>query len=167
MRRVLVIGCGVVCAGALAGCGGSHHTDVGPGTPAAGLSSQGAQSTLDEWRSHVGHGMLSPKQEPALRRDVGTAVRPTRAAIVSESVFGGQDGAALYLQLASSHPVWTLRHSGALVRLAAGGRFPGGWAIRLSNDRHATVWISGHAGNEGFVGSATPAIDSASPVQHG
>jgi hypothetical protein len=40
-------------------------------------------------------------------------------------------------------------------------------AIRLRNARHVTVWIAGHAANEGFVGSASKAIDAVSPVAHG
>jgi hypothetical protein len=169
MSRSLAIGCGVICASVVAGCGGSHRAEVGPGRPAAHLSALGAKSTVAEWRSYVGHGTLrlSPLRKLALGRAIRTASRSTRATILNEAVLAGNGGPAVYLNLASSQPIWTLRHLGPLLSLATGTGFPGGWAIRLNNARHTTVWVAGHAGNEGFVGSATPAIDSASPVSHG
>ena len=141
---------------------------VGLGRPAAHLSPQEVQSTLAGWRAHVGHGLgLAPGRKAQLRRDIRRAAEATGATIRKESVVTGSGGAAAYLDLASPRPIRTLRHLGPLLSLAAGARFPGGWAIRLRNARHRTVWIAGHAGNEGFVGSATPAIDAASPVSHG
>jgi hypothetical protein len=63
--------------------------------------------------------------------------------------------------------VWTLRHADALVRVLSKAPYNSGWAIRLRNAQRATVWIAGHTGNEEFVGSASSAIDAASPVHHG
>jgi hypothetical protein len=138
------------------------------GRPAAHLSPQGVQSTLAGWRAHVGHGLgLDPGRKAQLRRDIRRAAEAAGATIRKESVLAGSGGAAAYVDLASPRPIRTLRHLGPLLSLAAGARFPGGWAIRLRNARHTTVWIGGHVGNEGFVGSATPAIDAASPVSHG
>ncbi len=86
--------------------------------------------------------------------------------ILRESVIGGSKGPAIYLDLVSRDPVWTLRHADAIVRVLSKPPYSGGWAIRLRNADHVTVWIAGSAGNEGFVGSATNAIDAASPVYH-
>lgn len=176
MSRTLALSCGVICASVVAGCGGSHHSQAAPGTtgspgrPAAGLSDLGARSTLAGWRSHVGHGTLwvSLAQKLAYQRAIRADAQAAGASILNERVLAGSGGAALYLDLASPRPIWTLRHLNPLVGAAADGRrFPGGWAIRLENGQHRTVWIAGHAGNEGFVGSATHAIDSVSPVSHG
>jgi hypothetical protein len=141
---------------------------VGLGRPAAHLSPVGAQSTLARWRAHVGHGLgLAPGRKAQLRRDIRRAAEATGATIRKASVLAGSGGAAAYVDLASPRPIRTLRHLGPLLSLAARARFPGGWAIRLRNAQRTTVWLAGHAGNEGFVGSATPAIDAASPVSHG
>lgn len=174
MSRTLALGFGAVCAVVLAGCGGSHqvraaprHVRPAPRPPAAHLSARGARSTLAEWRSNVGHGTLPESRKVVLRRDIRRAAAATGATIRDESVLAGDGGAAVYVDLASPQPIEALRHLGPLIAVAAGKRFPGGWAIRLRNARHTTVWIAGHAGTEGFVGSATSVVDSASPVSHG
>jgi hypothetical protein len=125
------------------------------------------EQTLAVWREHVGHGSLTARQTIALTRDAHTAVGPTRAAVLKATVTGGMNGPAVYLDLVSRTPVWTLRHAHALIRSVTNRPFTGGWAIRLRNADRVTVWIAGYAGNEGFVGSATPAIDAVSPVAHG
>ena len=126
----------------------------------------GAEQTLAAWRARVGHGSLTARQTTVLTRDARTAVGPTGAAILRETIARGMNGPAVYLDLVSRNPVWTLRHAHALIQIVTNPPFTGGWAIRLRNTDHVTVWIAGHAGNEGFVGSATPAIDTASPVKH-
>ena len=126
----------------------------------------GADQILAAWRTRVGHGSLTAKSATVLTRDARVAVGPTGAAILRETVAGGMNGPAVYLDLVSRNPVWTLHHARALIRIVTSAPFTGGWAIRLRDTDHVTVWIAGYAGNEGFVGSATPAIDAASPVKH-
>lgn len=137
------------------------------GAPGSASGLGGVAQTLAGWQSKVGHGRLAGDQQRRLGVIARAAVRPTKAAILRESVFGGSSGPAIYLDLAASNPVWTLRHADALVRVLSKPPYTGGWAVRLRNAQHVTVWIAGHAGNGGFVGSATSAIDAASPVQHG
>ena len=81
-------------------------------------------------------------------------------------VIGGSKGPAIYLDLVSPNPLWTLRHADALVRVLSKPLYSGGRAIRLQNALHATVWVAGSVGNSGFVGSANNKIDRASPVAH-
>jgi len=137
------------------------------GAPSSAPGMGGVAQTLAGWQSKVGHGRLAGDQQRRLTVIARAAVRPTSATILRETVIGGSKGPAIYLDLATRNPVWTLRHAEALVRVLSEPPFTGGWAVRLRNAQHVTVWIAGHAGNEGFVGSATKAIDAASPVQHG
>jgi hypothetical protein len=115
----------------------------------------------------VGHGRLSGDERRRLTVIARAAVHRTSATILRATVSGGSKGPAIYLDLVSRDPVWTLRHADALVRLLSKPPFSGGWAVRLRNAQRVTVWIAGYAGNGGFVGSATNAIDAASPVHHG
>jgi hypothetical protein len=133
---------------------------------APGYSLGGSAQTLADWRTEVGHGALTGDRRHRLSLVAEAAVRATRATIVRESVIGGSRGPAVYLDLAAGNPVWTLRHASSLVRLLSRRPFSGGWAIRLRDAFHKTVWIAGSAGNTGFVGSADTAIDNASPVKH-
>jgi hypothetical protein len=138
---------------------------VGASASLAGLG--GVTQTLAGWRSNVGHGSVTADQKHRLSLIARVAASPTKATILRESVVGGSEGPAIYLDLVAQDPVWTLRHAHTLVDVLAKAPFGGGWAIRLRNAQHVTVWIAGHAANEGFVGSATKAIDAASPVTHG
>jgi hypothetical protein len=156
MRALLVlVGCSMVLVSA------------GVGASASVASLGGVTETLAGWRSHVGHGLVTAGQKQRLSLIARAAVRPTRATILRESVVGGSEGPAIYLDLVAQDPVWTLRHAHTLIEVVAKAPFSGGWAIRLRDARHVTVWIAGHAANEGFVGSASKAIDAASPVAHG
>lgn len=135
--------------------------------PAPGYSLGGTAQTLASWRTSVGHGAISVGRQHKLTLIAQAAVRPTKATILRESVIGGRRGPAIYLDLVSTNPLWTLRHADALVGVLSKPPYRGGWAIRLRNAQHATVWIAGYTGNGGFVGSANNTIDKASPVQHG
>jgi hypothetical protein len=138
---------------------------VGASASVVGLG--GVTQTLAGWRSAVGHGSVTADQKHRLSVMARATTRPTKATIIRVSVVGGSEGPAIYLDLVARDPVWTLRHAHALVDVVAKAPFSGGWAIRLRNARHVTVWIAGHAANEGFVGSASKAIDAVSPVAHG
>jgi hypothetical protein len=134
--------------------------------PAPGYSLGGSSQTLASWRTSVGHGAITAGRRRRLRVIAQAAVRPTNAGIVRETVIGGSKGPAIYLDLVSPNPLYTLRHADALVSVLSKSPFSGGWAIRLRNAFHTTVWIAGYAGNGGFVGSANSTIDNASPVKH-
>lgn len=156
MRTLLtVVACSLLLATGATGALGS----------ASGLG--GVVQTLAGWQSKVGHGRLAGARRRRLTLIARAAVRPTSATILRVTVSGGSKGPAIYLDLVSREPVWTLRHADALVRVLSKPPFSGGWAVRLRNAQHVTVWIAGYAGNGGFVGSATSAIDAASPVHHG
>ena len=133
---------------------------------APGFSLGGSSQTLAGWRTTVGHGVIARDRRHKLSVIAQAAVRPTNATIVRETVIGGSRGPAIYLDLVSPNPLWTLRHADALVAVLSKSPFSGGWAIRLRNAFHNTVWIAGSAGNTGFVGSASTTIDNASPVKH-
>ena len=53
-----------------------------------------------------------------------------------------------------------MRHADVLVSVLSKKPYSGGWAIRLRDAFHNTVWIAGSAGNSGFVGAANSAITS-------
>jgi hypothetical protein len=134
--------------------------------PAPGYSLGDSSQTLAGWRSTVGHGAITRDRQHKLSVIAQAVIRPTKATILRETVIGGSKGPAIYLDLVSPNPLWTLRHADALVRVLSKSPFSGGWAIRLRNAFHNTVWIAGSAGNTGFVGSANSTIDNASPVKH-
>ena len=125
------------------------------------------QKTFVAWRAHVGRGPLSPELARRLRRRAIVDARLTGARIIRAEIVGGAAGPAVYLDIASRNPVWTLRHARPLVLALGDPPYRGGWAIRLRDGHGDTVWIAGHAGSEGFVGSATRALGAASPVAHG
>ncbi len=137
------------------------------GAPGSASGLGGVAQTLAGWQSKVGHGRLAGEQQRRLGVIARAAIRPTKATILRASVIGGRRGPAIYLDLVSPKPLWTLRHASSLVRVLSQPPFNGGWAIRLRNTQGRTVWIAGYAGHTGFVGSANKAIDAASPVQHG
>ena len=114
----------------------------------------------------MGHGAIARDRRHKLSVIAQAAVRPTNATVLREAVIGGSNGPAIYLDFVSPNPLWTLRHAGALVGVVSKSPFSGGWAIRLRNAFHNTVWIAGSAGNTGFVGAANTTIDNASPVKH-
>jgi hypothetical protein len=158
MRTLLtVVACSLLLATGATGATGAPGSSSGLG---------GVAQTLAGWQSKVGHGRIASDQRRRLTVIGRAAVRPTSATILRETVIGGSKGPAIYLDLVSRDPVWTLHHADALVRVLSKPPFSGGWAVRLRNAQHVTVWIAGYAGNGGFVGSATNAIDAASPVHH-
>jgi len=134
--------------------------------PAPGYSLGDSSQTLAAWRTSVGHGVITAGRRHRLSVIAQAAVRPTDAGILRETVIGGSKGPAIYLDLVSPNPLYTLRHADALVGVLSKSPFRGGWAIRLRDAFHNTVWIAGYAGNGGFVGSANSTIDKASPVKH-
>jgi hypothetical protein len=166
MKRAVVVAVVAVVATVYASTHRPTALAYGAGASVSGLP--GVAETFAGWRSAVGHGRrVTSARRTRLLHIADKAVRPTHAGVLQQQIIAGTNGPAIYLDLASRKPVWTLRHAYRLVSLLARQPFSGGWAIRLRNQRHKTVWIAGHAGNGGFVGSATPAIDAASPVKHG
>ena len=122
--------------------------------------------TFSDWRQHVGHGPITSTTKAALMRRAIGNVNRVRARVKRVEVFGGTNGPAIYLDLVTRHPVWTLRHARPLVLALARAPYSGGWAIRLRERSGGTVWIAGNAGTWGFVWSR-PDLDAFSPVAHG
>ncbi len=162
LKTVTLLAIGMSVAGALS-----------PGAlGSADLSARQVDRTIASWREHVGHGrQLGVERRKALEQEavfsaeaVASASR-ARLTFRSLRVSGGSQGTAVYLDLATDAPARFLRHGRRLVLTLSGGRFPGGWAIRLRDRAGGTVGIAGFGGNEGFVWSRSD-LDAISPVAH-